>query len=73
MGILKFAIIGAAVAYGITELTKKRENGTSLLDDLTDNAPDWMEKAKAYASQAVDKVMNHVDNNPEYSKFDQTL
>lgn len=73
MGILKFAILGAAVAYGITELTKKRENGTSLLDDLTDNAPDWMEKAKAYASQAVDKVMNPVDDDPEYSKFDQTL
>ena len=73
MGILKFAIIGAAVAYGISELTKKREDGTSLLDDLTDNAPEWMEKAKAYASQTVEKVMNHTDDRPEYSNFDQTL
>ena len=73
MGILKFALIGAAVAYGISELTKKREDGTSILDDLTDNAPEWMDKAKAYASQAVDKVMSNADDKPEYSNFDQTL
>ncbi len=73
MSILKFAILGAAVAYGITELTKKRENGTSLWDDLTENAPDWMEKAKAYASETVNKVMKDRTDRPEYSNFDQTL
>jgi hypothetical protein len=66
MGILRFALIGAAVAYGITLLTKKREDGTSLLDDLTDNAPDWMEKAKTYAAEAVDKVTEQVNKRSSY-------
>ena len=73
MGILKFAIIGAAVAYGINELIKKREDGTSLLDELTDNAPEWMDKAKTYAAEAVDKVTDHINKRPSYSDFDQTL
>jgi hypothetical protein len=73
MRILKFALIGAAVAYGINELTKKRENGSSILDDLTNNAPDWMDKAKEYATQAVDKISGTINKNPGYSEFDQTL
>ncbi|MEO8885149.1 MAG: YtxH domain-containing protein [Mucilaginibacter sp.] len=73
MGILKFALVGAAVAYGITELTKKRENGTSILDDLVENAPEWMDKAKEYAAQAVDKINSNIKPNPGYSEFDQTL
>ena len=73
MRILKFALMGAAVAYGISELTKKRENGTSILDDLTTNAPDWMDKAKEYAAQAVDKISSNIKQKPGYSEFDQTL
>jgi len=73
MGVLKFALIGAAVAYGISELTKKRETGTSILDDLLDNAPDMMDKAKEYAAQAVDKISSNIKQRPGYSEFDQTL
>ena len=57
MSILKFALLGAAVAYGITQITKKREDGTSILDDLTEKAPEWMEKAKQFASQKMDEIM----------------
>jgi hypothetical protein len=60
MRILKFAIIGAVVAAGITLLAQKREDGTSILDDITESAPDWMEKAKDFAAQAVDKVTETV-------------
>ena len=73
MRLLTFALVGAAVAYGISELTKKRENGTSVLDDLTSNAPEWMDKAKEYATQAVDKVSGSMNQKPGYSEFDQTL
>ncbi len=57
MSILKFALLGAAVAYGITQITKKREDGTSILDDLTEKAPEWMDKAKQFANQKLDEVM----------------
>lgn len=73
MRLLTFALVGAAVAYGISELTKKRENGTSVLDDLTSNAPEWMDKAKEYATQAVDKISGSVNQKPGYPEFDQTL
>ncbi len=57
MSILKFALLGAAVAYGITQITKRREDGTSILDDLTSKAPEWMDKAKQFATQKMDEVM----------------
>ncbi|GAB3936620.1 YtxH domain-containing protein [Mucilaginibacter myungsuensis] len=56
MGLLRTALIGAAVAYGINHITKKRENGTSILDDLREQAPGWAEKAKNYAQQTVGDV-----------------
>jgi hypothetical protein len=64
MSILKFAILGAAVAYGIGYITKKREDGTSILDDLTEKAPEWMDKAKQYAMQTVDDVKQNKRQNP---------
>lgn len=66
MGLIKMAIIGAAVAYGINHITKKREDGTSILDDLTNQAPEWMDKAKQYATQAVNDVRNQGNPNRPY-------
>jgi hypothetical protein len=56
MGLLKFIIVGAAVGYGINYITKKGEDGRSIVDDLTENAPEWLEKAKQYAEDALGKV-----------------
>lgn len=56
MNIFKLAVLGAAVAYGINYVTKKREDGTTILDDLTRNAPDWMNNAKQFATQTVNEV-----------------
>jgi hypothetical protein len=58
MGLLKYAILGAVVAIGINQLTKKREDGTSFMDDLTDRSPEFMDKAKDYAAQAIDQLSN---------------
>ncbi|NRF40489.1 YtxH domain-containing protein [Pedobacter foliorum] len=46
MGLFKTALIGAAV-YGIVKyVTKKDITGRSIVDDIKDKAPEWMEKAK---------------------------
>jgi hypothetical protein len=46
MGLLKTAIIGAAVYGAIKYVTKKDVNGKSIVDDLKENAPKWAEEAK---------------------------
>ena len=57
MGILKYAVLGAAVAYGITHITKKRESdGKSILDDIQEKSPEWMDKIKSYADDALSQV-----------------
>ena len=61
MNILKFALIGAAVAYGIDYITKKREDGSSILDDLTHDAPDWINDAKQFASQSVNDIKQNFE------------
>jgi hypothetical protein len=63
MSILKFALIGAAVAYGINHITKKRADGTSILDELTEKAPEWVEKGKQYAEQAINQVTDTIKQN----------
>ncbi|MBE9598221.1 YtxH domain-containing protein [Pedobacter sp. MC2016-24] len=46
MGLLRTALIGAAV-YGIVKyVTKKDANGKSVVDDIKEKAPEWVEKAK---------------------------
>jgi hypothetical protein len=60
MNILKFAVIGAAVGLGIHYITKKGEDGRSILDDLADKAPDLFDQAKKFATETVDQVKQHV-------------
>ena len=60
MGLLKFIVVGAAVGYGVNYITKKGINGRSILDDFTEDAPEWFEKAKKYAEDTVDQVVKNV-------------
>jgi len=46
MGLLKTALIGAAVYGAIKYMTKKDETGRSMMDNIKDKAPEWMEKAR---------------------------
>ena len=48
MGLLKTALIGAAVYGAIKYVTKKDVNGKSVIDDLQEKAPEWMDKAKRF-------------------------
>lgn len=48
MGLLKTALIGAAVYGAIKYVTKKDVNGRSIVDNLQDKAPEWADKAKRF-------------------------
>ena len=56
MRILKFMAIGAAVGYGIYYLTKEKENGKSILEELLEEAPDYVDRAKKYVEYTFDQV-----------------
>lgn len=56
MRILKFMAVGAAVGYGIYYLIKEKENGKSLLDELLEDAPDMVNRAKKYVELTIDQV-----------------
>ena len=57
MGLLKTALIGAAVYGAVKYLTKKDEyTGKSVIDDLKEQAPEWMEKLKLYKEEMKAKV-----------------
>jgi len=51
MGLLKTALIGAAVYGAVKYLTKKDNLGQSKLDQIKEQAPEWLEKAKASLNQ----------------------
>lgn len=59
MGLLRFLALGAAVAVGINYVTKKRPDGTSILDDLTTRAPEWMDKAKEFGDQVKERYSQY--------------
>lgn len=68
MGFIKTLAIGAAVAYGINYITKKRPtDGKSIIDDLTENGPEWMDRAKKYGELTLEQIavraQNYRDNN----------
>lgn len=46
MGFIKHAIIGIAIYEGIKYLVKPDEFGRTKLDDIREQAPEWLEKAK---------------------------
>ena len=60
MGLLKTALIGAAVYGAVKYLTKKDALGVSKLDEIKEQAPEWLEKAKATVSDLKTGTIPHV-------------
>ncbi len=56
MRLLKYILIGAAVGYGINYITKKGEDGRSVLDDITEKAPGWLDDAKQFTEETIDNI-----------------
>ena len=48
MGLFKTVLLGAAVYGAYKYATKKDVNGRSIVDDLKDKAPEFMDKAKRF-------------------------
>lgn len=46
MGLIKTLFIGAAVYGAVKYVTKKGSNGKSIVDELKEQAPEWLDKAK---------------------------
>jgi hypothetical protein len=61
MRILKFVAVGAAVGYGIYYLTKEKENGKSILDELIEEGPDYVDRAKKYLEYTVDQISERLN------------
>ncbi|HVW13559.1 MAG TPA: hypothetical protein VHB54_07060 [Mucilaginibacter sp.] len=56
MRIVKFMVVGAAVGYGIYYLTKEKENGKSILEELIEDGPDYVDRARKYLEYTVDQI-----------------
>ncbi|WP_316771488.1 YtxH domain-containing protein [Pedobacter frigiditerrae] len=57
MGFIKSALIGAAVYAAVQYITKKDVlTGRSILDDILERAPEYIEKAKIYAKEVEIKM-----------------
>jgi hypothetical protein len=53
---LKFMAVGAAVGYGIYYLIREKENGKSVLEELLEDAPEYVDRAKKYVEFTIDQV-----------------
>lgn len=52
MGLLKYAILGAAVVYGFKYATKKRTtDGKSLIDDFKKRVPEYIDEFNNYTEK----------------------
>lgn len=68
MGLLRFIAVGAAIGYGINYITKKDASGRSILDDITEDAPGWFDKAKKYAEEKVEEVVKQAKSPNGYTE-----
>ena len=66
MGLLKFIAVGAAIGFGINYITKKGVNGRSILDDITEDAPEWFDKAKTFATEKVEQAVQQAQTKGGY-------
>lgn len=66
MSLLKYIIAGAAVGYAVSYITKKGPDGRSILDDITDKAPEWFDQAKNFATETVEQVRQYAQPKGNY-------
>lgn len=55
MGLFKNLLIGAAVVAGVNYITKKRPDGKSMVDDIKEKAPEWIDKAREFGEKQKDQ------------------
>lgn len=57
---IKSFLLGMGTAYAIYAITRKRENGRSMLDDLLEDPAFYLKKARDYT---VAEAMHTVEKN----------
>lgn len=63
MKLLKLAIASAAAVFAFKYATKKRDSdGKSLIDDLSDKAPEVMDKVKDFGERIKNDYKSSVEN-----------
>jgi hypothetical protein len=65
MGLFKTMLIGAAVYGAYKYATKKDVNGRSMVDDIKEKAPEFMDKAKRFKEDMEMKYTNRPDSYTE--------
>jgi hypothetical protein len=60
MKLMRFALIGAAVAGGVYYYLNNRDKSNSILQDIADNAGDITSKAKDFAADYVNKLASDI-------------
>jgi uncharacterized protein YoxC len=65
MGLFKTVLLGAAVYGAYKYATKKDVNGRSMVDDLKDKAPEFMDKAKRFKEDMEMKYNTREDTYTE--------
>ena len=61
MSLFKNLLIGAAVVAGVNYITKKRPDGKSMVDDLKEKAPEWIDKAKEFGNAQREQLTGQKD------------
>ncbi|RZL30273.1 MAG: YtxH domain-containing protein [Pedobacter sp.] len=59
MGLFRTALIGAGLYAAYKYITKPDEiTGKTIVDDLKEKAPEWIDKARAYKEDLEAKYLN---------------
>ncbi|MEO8793988.1 MAG: YtxH domain-containing protein [Daejeonella sp.] len=66
MGLFKYLLVGTAVAAGYNYLTKKRPDGSTMMDEIKEKAPEWMDKAKEFGTGVKEKMNNETSTVDKY-------
>lgn len=61
MGLLKTLIIGAAIYGAVKYVTKKGSNGKSIVDEFTEQTPEWLDKAKEFGNNVKQQYRQATD------------
>jgi hypothetical protein len=64
--LLNFIGVGYEFFFGKKKKKKMGPNGRSILDDITEDAPGWFDKAKTYATEKVEKVVQQAKPDGGY-------
>ena len=68
MGFIKGALFGVAVYAAVKHITKKDIlTGRSILDNLVEKAPEYIDKAKIYAKEVEINLKGATDPYNEYT------